>query len=370
MRHMIRDNVKSIAFFYLQMILIWIMATMLFLFLRNYGVDHSASERIIAEVDPRLFLLISIFLGAMTGIVYTTVELVTERPYFLKHSYGHIILVKLIVFFIAVKLILALGISIATTVTGRLLAREEIIEILRSKSYWVFFAFFLLVAASISFVRMVSRKFGPGLLWNMFTGKYRNPREEERVFMFLDLKSSTTIAEKLGHIKFSRLIQDCFADLTPVINKHKVEIYQYVGDEAILSWHLKEGFENNNCIHCYFAYMELLKAKKDYYQKEYGVQPVFKAGVHLGNVTVAEVGLIKREIAYHGDVLNTTARIQGKCNELNQQLLISQNLLKHLLPDEQVQNHSMGEKMLKGKKQLVTIYGVTKTTQDKTSPRS
>lgn len=92
---------------------------------------------------------------------------------------------------------------------------------------------------------MVSQKFGPGVLWNMFIGKYRNPKEEERVFMFLDLKPSTSIAEKLGHINFCRFIQDCFADLTLVITKHSVEIYQYVGDEAVLSWPLENGFENN-----------------------------------------------------------------------------------------------------------------------------
>ena len=178
--------------------------------------------------------------------------------------------------------------------------------------------------------------------------------------MFLDLKSSTTIAEKLGHIKFSRLIQDCFADLTPAIKKHKVEIYQYVGDEVVLSWPIDKGFENNNCIHCYFNYRELLNAKSDYYQQEYGVQPIFKAGIHMGEVTVAEVGLVKREIAYHGDVLNTTARIQSRCNDLKQQLLISQNLSEHLKKDERIERHLLGEELLKGKQQLVTIYGVTK----------
>ncbi|MEO0338384.1 MAG: adenylate/guanylate cyclase domain-containing protein, partial [Bacteroidota bacterium] len=202
--------------------------------------------------------------------------------------------------------------------------------------------------------------FGPGVLWNMFIGRYRNPREEQRVFMFLDLKSSTTIAEKLGHIKFSKLIQNCFADLTPVVTKHKVEIYQYVGDEAVLSWPLDSGFEKNNCIHCYFDYMDILAAKADYYEKEYGLQPFFKAGIHLGEVIVAEVGLIKREIAFHGDVLNTTARIQSRCNELQQKLLVSDKVLQYLRPDQKIQSQRLGEEVLKGKKLPVVIYGINK----------
>jgi adenylate cyclase len=106
--------------------------------------------------------------------------------------------------------------------------------------------------------------------------------------------------------------------------------------------------------------MDVLKAREDYYQREYDVQPFFKAGVHLGKVIVAEVGLIKREIAYHGDVLNTTARIQSKCNELQQQLLISVELLSYLRPDEHLESQLLGEELLKGKKKRVTIYGVTK----------
>ena len=255
---------------------------------------------------------------------------------------------------------MSVGITITAHFSNLQMELDELIQILRSKVYWVIFVFFLLVSALISFIRMVNQKFGPGVLWNMFIGKYRNPREEERVFMFLDLKSSTMIAEKLGHIKFSRMIQDCFADLTPVVTKHRVEIYQYVGDEAVLSWPLEDGLDNNRCIHCYFDYMEVLSVRSNYYLKEYGIAPKFKAGVHLGKVIVAEVGLIKREIAYHGDVLNTTARLQGKCNALKQQLLISNSLLQYLQPDEKIQSRFLAEELLRGKKQTVGIYGVTK----------
>lgn len=342
------------------MILIWIFAMSLFIFFRNYGVDQSARIELVSGFGPLQFLLINIVIGTTAGLIYGTIEWVSERPYFQQHSYGRIILGKLIISFFAVKMMMLAAISIATLISGASVELQEIIGILRSKTYWVIFVYFILVAALISFVRMVSQKFGPGVLWNMFIGKYRNPREEMRVFMFLDLKSSTTIAEKLGHIKFSRLIQNCFADLTPVITQRKVEIYQYVGDEAVLSWPLENGFEQNHCIHCYFDYTEVLAAKSAYYLREYGVEPVFKAGVHLGKVIVAEVGLIKREIAYHGDVLNTTARIQGKCNDLNQKLLISEDLLKYLRPDEKLESSHLGEELLKGKEQGVTIYGVTR----------
>ncbi len=357
---MVGNNITSTFFFYTRIILVWIVAIFLFAFLRNFGADPTAAENPLRGLRPGQLLMVVALVGGVAGFMYGSVELLFDRPYFQQHSYGRIIIGKLIFFFFTVKVMMAIAIVLTSTFLGAWMEPGEIVAILRSKVYWVVFVYFLVVAGFISFVRMVSQKFGPGILWNMFIGRYRNPREEVRVFMFLDLKSSTTIAEKLGHIQFSRLIQSCFADLTPAVTKHKVEIYQYVGDEAVLSWPLENGFECNHCIHCYFDYMEILAAKSDYYESTFGLQPFFKAGVHLGEVIVAEVGLIKREIAYHGDVLNTTARIQSRCNELKQPLLISDQVLHYLQPDEHIQSQPLGEELLKGKKTAVNIYGVTK----------
>lgn len=64
----------------------------------------------------------------------------------------------------------------------------------------------------------------------------RVPREEDRIFLFLDLNSSTVLAEELGHIRYSELSKCCLADLALSVKKYKATVYQYVGDEAVLSW--------------------------------------------------------------------------------------------------------------------------------------
>ncbi len=357
---MLQPKIKPILFFYFKIIIVWVLAFFILLFLRNSGSNLNTLENPLRNLNPAQLIAVIFSVGGIAGVMYASIELLFDRPYFQRHSYGRIILSKAIFSFFAVKLLMVIAIALISTFMDTWMELAEVIIILRSKVYWVVFVYFIMVASLISFVRMVSQKFGPGILWNMFIGRYRNPREEQRIFMFLDLKSSTTIAEKLGHIKFSRLIQNCFADLTPVVTKHKVEIYQYVGDEAVLSWPIESGFESNRCIHCYFDYMAILASKADYYEKEYGLQPFFKAGLHLGNVIVAEVGLIKREIAYHGDVLNTTARIQSLCNQLKQKMLISEEVLKHLSPDHEIQSDDLGEELLKGKKSAVTIYAIKK----------
>jgi len=208
------------------------------------------------------------------------------------------------------------------------------------------------------FILQVADKFGQGVLINFLLGKYHKPKEDQRIFMFMDLKSSTTYAEKLGHIKYSQLIQDCFFDVTEIVNKYEAKIYQYVGDEVVLSWDMDKGLKNNNCINTFFKYDKLLNSKSDYYENKYGFIPEFKVGVNSGFVTVAEVGELKKELAYHGDVLNTAARIQGKCNEYNSNLLISEEIKNQLNENSDYQFKLIGNIKLKGKEQLVNIFSV------------
>jgi adenylate cyclase len=218
--------------------------------------------------------------------------------------------------------------------------------------------YFLFMIMVISFIKEMNKKFGPGLVLPLFLGIYRKPRTEKRIFLFIDLKSSTHYAEKLGHIKYSMMIQNCFLHLNKIIPNYFAEVYQYVGDEAVLTWQKNEGLENLNCINLFFAFQKILSGNKKHYMDEYGVLPEFKAGAHLGSITVAEVGDIKREIAYHGDTINTTARIQALCNIYNKNFLISEELQHYLISEKRYRADFVDETMLKGKSEKTKIYNV------------
>ncbi|UOY05067.1 hypothetical protein L0P88_14020 [Muricauda sp. SCSIO 64092] len=109
-------------------------------------------------------------------------------------------------------------------------------------------------------------------------------------------------------------------------------------------------------------FKNLLQKKGPRYEKKYGCQPFFKAGVHAGIVTVTEVGKYKKEITYHRDVINTAARIQGKSNAFERELLISKELKTQLNSNTYSYAH-MGSIPLKGKRQTVAICSVSPKTQ-------
>lgn len=336
-------------------VVIWVLAAFIFGFIRVWGVETlPAFERVIPLDIPFLFLqlyVLGLSIGVPFGIMDSLLDLDTIRHW----SYWKIILIKsLAQVLLAVFSLWMLVLSNNRIYEGDL----SLMNFIFSETSLLWILYTAIVSFFIYFLQVVKSKIGNRVLINLILGKYHSPRMETRIFMFLDMRDSTTHAENLGHVKFSSLIQDSMKDLTRAIIEHKVEIYQYVGDEAVLTWGLRQGFENLNCLQVYYTFRNTLKSKKEYYENKYGFVPFFKAGVHLGDVTVSEVGVIKREIAYHSDVLNTAARIQGKCNEFEAELLVSEELKDNLGDQKFFQFQHIGGISLKGKQQLVNIFKV------------
>ncbi len=219
---------------------------------------------------------------------------------------------------------------------------------------YVFFNILLL-----NFILQINTKYGPGVLIPMLLGYYRHPEVEERVFLFMDLKNSTGIAEKLGHILYSELIRDCFKQANYSVMRHNAQIYQYVGDEIVLSWERKSGVKQHRCLNFYLDFQTNLKSLEPEFLEKYGIMPEFKAGLHVGEVTAIEVGVVKRDIAYHGDTINAASRVQDLCNVLKRNLLFSKDLKAALESEGEIPYlEAIGEHKLKGRKVKLELYSV------------
>jgi len=219
------------------------------------------------------------------------------------------------------------------------------------------------VVAMTQLLLQVNSKFGQADFWNIIRGKYNRPKEEKRIFMFLDLNSSTKMAEDLGNETYHSLLKDFFADITNPILDNRGAIYQYVGDEVVIAWNYQDGIENINCLHCFFDMKKCIEQNKEKYLDRYGLVPSFKAGIHCGRVIAGEIGIIKRDITYSGDVLNTTSRILGKCGELKEEMIASSDLLSKLYFDGHYVSRPLGAIRLKGKEKEVMLNGMTALVQ-------
>ncbi len=218
----------------------------------------------------------------------------------------------------------------------------------------------------INMIRQMSRMLGQNVLMNMVLGKYTRPIEEQRIFMFLDLDASTTLAERLGNIRFHELIDDYIYDITPAIAETGGEIYQYVGDEIVVTWHSTPRNVGTECIECFFTICHTMDKLAPNYRKKYGVVPGFKAGFHYGTVIAGQIGDIKKEIVYQGDVVNTASRIKEKCHSLGARMLASRELVERInLDPERFQSERVGSFLLKGKEHEVELYGISEIIAEK-----
>jgi adenylate cyclase len=214
----------------------------------------------------------------------------------------------------------------------------------------------LLIILVTQVVVEVDQKYSPGVFWQIITGKYSNPRTEKRIIMFLDLKDSTPIAEQLGHERYFSFIKDFIYYVSTAILENGGRIFQYVGDEVVVTWPYKRSniLKSTNTV---ILARRILQHSSDYFRRKYDFIPEFRVGLHTGEVTIGEIGVMKKDIAISGEAMNITARIRTACGELNQKFIVSDdyfesNVLKSW------QGEDLGEITLKGVEKPIKLYAL------------
>ena len=272
-----------------------------------------------------------------------------------------LIYLTLIILFLLALTMISAAFSLPDGQTNAIAFEDVKSAVIRFVSEFSFWSIVIYIAITLNFALFFSEikeYIGSRLLYNFILGRYHQPNQEIRIFMFLDMKSSTTIAENMGHAQYFQLIKAYYADMTNPILETDGEIYQYVGDEIVVSWPETKGLYKSNCIECFRKIENELLQKSNTYMKKFGLVPSFKAGFHIGEVTTGEIGIIKKDIIYTGDVLNTTARIQAECNNYNAKVLISNDLLKKLPKENEFSFTNIGKLTLRGKSEEIKLYSV------------
>jgi adenylate cyclase len=209
-----------------------------------------------------------------------------------------------------------------------------------------------------STVVTILRLVGGRVLLNLLSGRYHHPREEERIFLFLDLVGSTTLAEKLGAMRFHRLLNDFYVDLAAPIRATGGEVNAYVGDEVIVTWPLRDPGRNRRCLECYFGIVDRIRELRPRYEREYGLTPGFRVGIHGGPVVAGEVGEHRRQVVFLGDVVNTASRVQAECKARERDLLVTRELLDRIELPPWLETDGLGRARLRGKEQEVELCEV------------
>jgi adenylate cyclase len=336
----------------------------IFIFFFNYALINSPySLGPSPQFNVKSYLLANILIGLIAGVLGGILLVLVNSQLFRRRSFKFAMLTTLI----AYVLIFLLVTFVATLVNllgeyGLQGISYDGIKIalgfLFDSTLTTYFILWGGITLSTLFLLQVNDKFGPGILLKFLAGNYHQPKKEERIFMFMDMRSSTSIAEKIGNEKYFNLLNDLFSDITDTILNNEGEIDQYIGDEIVVSWSIKKGIRNANCLRCFTQIQEKLIDLGPIYEKKYKLIPEFKAGLHYGVVMAGEIGVIKKDIIYSGDVLNTTARIQEQCNQYSVDILISKETFDLISDTDGYDLIPLGSIELRGKERKIELNTV------------
>jgi adenylate cyclase len=250
-------------------------------------------------------------------------------------------------------------IVVGLSVSGRLVPTAAAGGVLIPRSSLLFS-----LALSVGFNLLVSvnRLLGQHVLFNFAAGRYRRPRIEQRVLLFIDMESSTAIAERLGEAGFFVFLNEFIGDITDPIVAQRGEIHKYVGDELIATWTLATGIAQARCIRACFDALQALAARSAEYERKFGQRATFRAGLHCGPVVMGELGTVKMEIALLGDTMNAAARIQQACRDTGCRVLASAALVERIaaLPPG-IAKRSLGATRLRGKAAELELFALEAT---------
>lgn len=230
----------------------------------------------------------------------------------------------------------------------------------------------LLLSFVVNFMFWIAQTLGPGVLPNFLGGRYHQPRQETRLFLFIDMRGSSAIAERIGDLDFLRLLNLFMTDIGDVVHRYGGRVHKYVGDEVIATW-IKPDHDDaqdkkngqagkpgwaEGAIQAVYAARDRLAQQAGLYQRLFGLVPEFRAVLHAGPVVVGEMGEIKREIALLGDTINTTAKLEQLAKARPYDIVASQAALEAIGDISGLDILPMGPQVIPGKRQEIVTYAI------------
>lgn len=341
-------RIRSVLF----IALLWTFVDWITILLRNQELSSNVQREHSLWMRELLMFILSVIMSYL--FVYRLKRLLRNYPLWLNFILKSVIL-------LGSALIISFIIQFAsfTLVSGNppVVALDKILAYALHKS-WLLqkIVYWIVIFFVTQLFLLINERYSPGVFLDIFLGRYTQPKIEKRIIMFMDLKDSTPIAEKLGHQLYFKFIRDFIYQVSAAIIEYEGRIYQYVGDEAVSSW-LFDKKNTRKCMDAVILARRNIQKMSEHFRREYGIVPEFRVGIHLGDVTVGEIGVVKKDLAMTGDTMNTTARIRSATNELNHNFIVSKQFMENI-DLEEWQTENLGPVELKGKGSEVELFSL------------
>ena len=192
--------------------------------------------------------------------------------------------------------------------------------------------------------------------FSILDGKGSLPSERsEATVMFIDIKDFTKLAEQLDPEKATEIINNIFAPIAGLIDKHGGSINKFLGDGLMAIFGTPFSHEDDP-ERAARASLEIMKSIEENGKIKIGSKTKSlkaRIGINTGLCISGEIGsALRKEFTVIGDAVNLASRLQ--VNAVPGKVLIGENTF-HRIKDNFITSPPR-KLRIKGKKDLVSVY--------------
>lgn len=196
--------------------------------------------------------------------------------------------------------------------------------------------------------------------------------EKQITIMFADIRSFTSLSERLSPTQVTMLLHDYFTPVTKSIIKNHGTLDKFIGDAVMCFWNAPLDVKNHEAlaVKTGFEMLSALVELNRVFIDKYGIQIDIGIGIHSGKCRVGNMGSADLfDYTIIGDNVNLTSRLEGLTKFYGVKLMVSEVMVTKLsLP---MQFQELDRVRVKGKNEPVGIYTVyLPSTEEKQSLES
>ena len=186
------------------------------------------------------------------------------------------------------------------------------------------------------------------------------PKDKEITIFFSDVRSFTSISEKLGDPK--NVIEMLNIYMTPMVDiivKHEGTVDKFIGDAIMSYWNAPADVKNHadKAVSSAIEQIKHLKNVNEIIRKKFNVTIDIGIGINTGIATVGEMGSIGRaDYTVIGDSVNLASRLEGLNKTYHTHIIISEFTKEKLTKDYILRDLDLVR--VKGKSEAIKIYQV------------
>lgn len=182
-------------------------------------------------------------------------------------------------------------------------------------------------------------------------------QEKDITIQFSDVRSFTSLSEKLSPTQVTNLLHDYLTPMTRIITNHEGTLDKFIGDAVMAFWNAPLDVENHQekALETALIQQDKLDELNEVFIEKYGFTIAVGIGIHSGSVRVGNMGSADLfDYTLIGDNVNLASRLEGLTKYYGQKLVVSQTIVDAC--KDKYYFRILDSVRVKGKEEPITIY--------------